>query len=331
MANRLAEIEYAHVPGSAREKLQSRIRAQHLFTLSMMAELYRILPVFALSEIDAVLVKGPLLSQIAYANPAVRGYADLDLLVRQRDIGRATERMAELGFLASVPQAAIAGGRIPGEYCFRKPATPHMVELHTQETFRYYPKPMPIEELLARKRSVSLEGKPVPALRLEDEFVFDCIHGAKDFWARLVWVSDIAGMIAKHPEMSWEEVRERSAGVGAGRMVRVAIRLAARVLGVSIPEVLYEEIQKDRETEGLCESIERWQRHGTAALPALSRRAKFRLDMAGGGLHGVAYLARLSLSPTQEDWAKGAEQQRSWLWGAVRRPLRLFRKYSSSE
>jgi hypothetical protein len=33
---------------------------------------------------------------------------------------------------------------------------------------------------------------------------------------------------------------------------------------------------------------------------------------------------RLSLSPTQEDWAKGAEERRSWFWDAVRRRFRFF-------
>jgi len=40
---------------------------------------------------------------------------------------------------------------------------------------------------------------------------------------------------------------------------------------------------------------------------------------------------RLSFSPTQEDWTKGAEERRLWLWDAVRRPFRLFRKYGSNE
>jgi len=56
-----------------------------------------------------------------------------------------------------------------------------------------------------------------------------------------------------------------------------------------------------------------------------------RLRMAGGGLTGAGYLMRLSFSPTQEDWMKGAEERRSWLWDAVRRPFRLFRKYGSNE
>ncbi len=55
------------------------------------------------------------------------------------------------------------------------------------------------------------------------------------------------------------------------------------------------------------------------------------MKMAGGGLTGAAYLMRLSLSPTEEDWEEGAEERRSWLWDAVRRPLRLLRKYGSGE
>jgi len=34
----------------------------------------------------------------------------------------------------------------------------------------------------------------------------------------------------------------------------------------------------------------------------------FRLQMAGGGVTGLAYLTRLSLSATQEDWQTGARR-----------------------
>lgn len=50
------------------------------------------------------------------------------------------------------------------------------------------------------------------------------------------------------------------------------------------------------------------------------------MSMRGGGIAGVAYLLRLSLSPTDEDWQKGAEDGRWWLWDALLRPLRLIRK-----
>lgn len=68
-------------------------------------------------------------------------------------------------------------------------------------------------------------------------------------------------------------------------------------------------------------------RHSIAL--SLLERAMFRMNMAGGGIAG--YLLRLSLSPTEEDWEKGSEERRSWLWDAVRRPFRLIRKYGHGE
>ena len=61
--------------------------------------------------------------------------------------------------------------RYPRGYQQSWTGTKQMVELHTEHTFRYYPRPMRIEELFSRKRMVLLDGREVPALSLEDELV----------------------------------------------------------------------------------------------------------------------------------------------------------------
>lgn len=186
LAKRLSEIEPARIPVAARERLQSRIRAQHLFALSLTADLFRILQGFSDVGINTALVKGPILSLLAYDDPSVRSYVDLDLLVADRDIQRASQKMLEIGFQSEVPVSAICAGKIPGEYLFRRPGTQRVVELHTEHSFRYYPKQMPINDLFARRRQVLLDGREVPGLSLEDEFVLTCVHGAKHFWERLM-------------------------------------------------------------------------------------------------------------------------------------------------
>ncbi len=331
LAKRLEEIAFIGVPDPAREKLQVRMRTQHLFTLSMTAELFRILQNFSRSTIDALLVKGPLISLLAYGDPAVRSYVDLDLLLRHRDIQAATQRMLEMGLHSDVPQSAIQAGKIPGEYLFRRPGTQHIVELHTEHTFRYYPKPMPIEQLFTRSRKVLLDGRSMPALSLEDDLVLNCIHGAKHFWEQLMWVSDIAALVTRHPELDWEKTEQAAAEVGAERMLRIGIQLAASVLRSAIPSALCSDIHDDPATEALCRRIQGWLPFAGVAPRSLLARAMFRLQMAGGGATGAAYLMRLSLSPTQEDWEAGTEVRKSWLRDALRRPFRLLRKYGSNE
>jgi hypothetical protein len=50
-------------------------------------------------------------------------------------------------------------------------------------------------------------------------------------------------------------------------------------------------------------------------------------EHAWGRIAGAAYLLRLSLSPTDEDWQKGEEHGRWWLWDALRRPLGRIRMH----
>ncbi len=329
LALRLQQSGFADVSLASREKLQARMRAQHLFTLSMTAELFRILQDFSAHGMDAVLVKGPLVSLLAYGDPAVRSYVDLDLLVRHRDILAASRRMIELGFDTDIPLNVIESGKVPGEYLFKRLGTSQIVELHTERTFRYYPRPMPLEALLARQRLVRLDGREIPTLSLEDEFVLNSIHGAKHFWERLMWVADVAAIVARHPEIDWYRTRQAAEEVGAARMLRVALQLAETILQVPLPAPMMDEVRRDATALKLCRQIERWLPSAGYEPPALLDRVTFRMRMRGG-LAGASYLLRLSFSPTEEDWVEGAEDRRSGFWDAVQRPLRLFRKYRSN-
>jgi Uncharacterised nucleotidyltransferase len=309
------------------ETLRSRHRTQLLFTLSITAELFRILEIFHQSGIESILVKGPALSVRAYGDTAARQYVDLDLLVRHRDIEVAAKILVAAGYDSKVPAQAIAENKIPGEYLFRRPGTKIIFELHTERTFRYFPRALPINEYFERRTTLILDGHEVPALSAEDEFVLISIHGAKHFWERLMWISDIAAMVHNCPELNWMAVRKYATKVGAERMVRVALSLAERLLGVAVPAEFREEVDADSTCEGLVQDICGWLPYAGFATPPLKERALFRFRMRGRFLAGASYLTRLSLSTTEEDWTKSTESRRSGLTEAMRRPFRLARKY----
>jgi Uncharacterised nucleotidyltransferase len=327
LALRLQEIKFDGVDPEARDKLQARMRSQHMFTLSMTAELFHILDEFARHGIETLLVKGPVISLLAYGDSAVRSYVDLDLLVRNTQILKASQAMTAMGFDADVPESAIVAGKVPGEYLFTWPGTQRLIELHTPDTFRYYRKPMRIDDLFARRRTLPLDAREIPALSLEDELVLNCIHGGKHFWERLMWVSDIAAVVTRHPEIDWAKAQRAAADVGAERMLLVGLHLGQMLLGVTLPPQMAEKIREDGHVDALCRQVAEWLPLAGYAPPGLVKRALFRMGMGGGGWSGATYLARLSVSPTEEDWQEGAEDKRSWLWDAIRRPFRLIRKY----
>jgi hypothetical protein len=325
-AARLGNYDENAVSLENRESLRAWRRAYTLFTMNLTAEMFRLFDGFAASGVEALVIKGPILSARCYGDPGLRQYGDLDLIVRNKDIQRSTELMISLGYEPSVPLTAIRAKKIPGEYVFRQSSTKLLVEFHTELTFRYHPRTLPLENLFQRQTRVNIDSHKVPALSPEDELMLICIHGAKHFWEQLSYIADVAAFVSRQ-ELEWGRVMAAAAEVGGERMLYVGLRLAADLLGAPLPESVGTAVRSDRAVGRLAKRITRWLPAAGSAPPGIFERAMFRMRMGGGILFGVVYLFRLSLSPTEEDWVEGAENKRHWFLDALGRPFRLARKY----
>jgi hypothetical protein len=304
---------------------RARRRRHLLLTLALSAELWRVLELFERAGMESLVFKGPALSLRAYGDPAARQYADLDFLMRHSGVRQAAALLLHAGYEPHVPREAIFAGRIPGEYLFRRPGTEVLFELHSERTFRYFPRRLPIEDYFRRKVFLEMDGRRVPALSAEDEFVLIAVHGAKHFWERLLWITDVAAMVGRPARLDFRRVRESAAAVGAERMVRVALVLAERVVGLEAPPEAARHLAGDAACRSIVEKIEGWLPYAGSAAPGLAERALFRLRTRGSFVAGVGYLARLSLSPTEEDWSSETPAGRAV--EILGRPIRLARKY----
>lgn len=326
LAFRLRESSENAAPPEVRQKLKEWHRSQTIFTLSLNAELFRILDRFAAEGIETLLVKGPALATRCYGDPAMRQYGDLDLILRHNDIHRSTQAMIALGYQPKVPLEAIEAGKLPGEYVFLQPDTKILVEFHTEHTFRYHPQRVPIDKLFQRKTCVEFDGRGVPVLSVEDEVVLICIHGAKHLWQRLMWVADVAALVTNQ-ELNWERAIAAGSEVGAGRMLRLGLALATKALQFQMSDAVERCLAADPVVTDLAAQIARRLPAGETEPRSLAARAKFRMNMREGFFSGAAYLLRLTLSPTEEDWSPAAGHKTSWLRDAAGRPFRLARKY----
>jgi len=327
LAGRLSEVDEKIVPAEKRSSLTERHRAQLLRTLGMTAELFRLLELFAGKQVSALVVKGPVLAVDAYGDAAVRSYGDLDFLVRQRDIRRSTEVLQAAGYEAAVPLSAIDARKIPGQYLFSRSDRKLLVELHNDFTLRYFPRRLPIEELFARQGRVPLDGHEVPGLSLEDELVYICVHGATHLWERLGWIADVAALVTRQRDIDWQATTKTARQVGAERMLTTSLCLASDLLHARLPAPALAMLERDGGAAKLAASIRARLPGQGDAPPTLFERAAFRLRMRGNGFSAPAYLLRLSLVPTEEDWKLGAPGNRLGFFDAIGRPFRLARKY----
>jgi hypothetical protein len=327
LAERVKNLDHLLAPPEVRARLRESRLAQAILALQLTAELFHVLERLAETGIETLTTKGPALSVRCYGDPGMRQYSDLDLVIREKDIRRATQAMLDLGYDPRVPLTAIDAKKIPGEYAFRKPGTHLLVEFHTERTFRYHPRPLRIEKLFERSASVTIDGREVPALSLEDELVLICVHGAKHFWERLVWIADVAALISSGRPPDWDRAMAAAREVGAERILHLGLRLASDVLGAELPEQVEANVRSDRAVSNLAAQIESRLASREPRSIGILLRAAFRIRMRGGLLAGAAYLLRLSLSPTEEDWTPGKEGNRLAFLDAISRPLRLARKH----
>ena len=311
------------VPAAWRGMLDELFRENARRNLLSTSRLLEIMDSAARAGVAPIPYKGPVLAATAYGNLSLRRFVDLDVLVRDADMPRAEQSLVSLGYQPETPYSS-NGTRAgwPGQYCFQRAEhPPQLVEVHTERTLRYAPRPFNFERIWARAQTTNVGGRTLRTLAPEDQFTLLCVHGTKHMWERLAWIADIAELVRKHRDEGWNAIITTAQQAGAERMVRLGLGLAGDLLDAPLPDAAREWLAVDSATLRAAEQISR-RIFGEGPPRGVLQRFRFRARMAPGALGGLSYAARLTLSPTEEDWNQGnGFSQRA------RRVLRLARKY----
>jgi hypothetical protein len=313
------------------ERLKGACRANTLRSLTLTGELVKVMNQMRARDISVIPYKGPVLAAQAYGDVALREYEDLDLILRQRDLGKAHDAMLALGYRAKFPWIHSSGATarlVPGEYNYVDDARRIIVELHTEGTLRHFPVAPDIGELSRSLVSVSLSGHPVMTFSSEDGLSALCIHGAKDFWERISWVADISELIQAESSFDWDAAWKRAEGLRATRMVSLGLALAMSLLDAPLPPEIRARARKDEIATALAAQFQKilLERNPTS-LTAGTARFQFRRRMIAGALDGWRYSMRLAMAPAEEDWEMMRLPRPLTPLYIALRPLRLLQKY----
>jgi len=138
----------------------------------------------------------------------------------------------------------------------------------------------------------------------------------------------VAALVNRQTSIDWRCVRKNTDEAGAVRMLNTGLQLASDMLHLQLSDGVRAAVGEDTGAAKLAASVQSWLSSGTNVT--LFERATFRLRMRGSMLAAPAYLLRLALSPTEEDWEQGNPQEEHKVRSILRRPFRLARKYSRS-
>jgi hypothetical protein len=204
-----------------------------------------------------LVVKGPVLAEAVYPRFDLRSYSDLDLLVAEPFLHTAVEAL-EAEQRTDLPKdlhsALGAEGQIQLTARYGTSIDLHWHLINRASIRRGFS--LPIEQLFARARIVSLGGVEVSTLDASDTLVHLALHAGLAGGTRLVWLKDVERAIAAQPT-DWDEVVRRARAWGSGDLIAVVLRRSRTALGADIPDDVLAALGAGRGWQRIVRAAER--------------------------------------------------------------------------
>ncbi len=291
-------------------RLDLRLESEAIRAVQLEGELIRLEQILA--ELPAVVLKGAILAHSAYPDPSLRPFTDLDILVSGRHQHAAVRALEAMGYQRTRPEPAPGYDARVGKALTLTHPGGVVVDLHRTLVAGNLGDSIDIEEIVAERHAVLLDGVPVPGPSWEAHLVEVALHAVLgDGLARALSIRDIA-QVALHPDLDADRAVELVDRWRAAEPVAHGLRAVIDGLGVALPGPL-------DTLAGLHPAL-------TPVVPASSRSAKRRVDeLLHGDVARRLTLTRALVAPTPAfmRWSYG-QRATPQLYG--RRWIELYRR-----
>jgi hypothetical protein len=232
-------------PRPLRPALQSFLQvAQHRATV-LTAEAARVSEALAAEGIAAAWTKGVVAQDRLYDGRGIRQFNDIDLMIRPEDRDRLRATLLDDGYVADQTWDPASGRLIPRSRTFLRiyklspdhlphfhrigpdPVVPDVsLDVANSLTWHGADWQVPMDEVLALRRNVTVGEVPLPALSAVHSFLFVCLHLFREGW--LDRFTRVKGVNLAQPAEVLREWRRLDAGERAGVVAAIAAHGLAR-------------------------------------------------------------------------------------------------------
>lgn len=210
-------------------------RTAQLRVLTLEHELHKIGDVLCGAGIEWRALKGGAVARLDYADPALRSFNDLDILVRSRDIDRAAATLQAAGFRRTLAEPRPGFDRRFDKGMTLRGDAGYEVDLHRTFVLGPWGVVVDLDQLWDGGAEFRLGEYVVRALSRPNRFLHACYHAALGDWPlRLGSLRDVAEMLpaVDRADGDGARVREIAAGWGVDAVVAAAVSDTRRLLGI---------------------------------------------------------------------------------------------------
>lgn len=313
----------------SRLKLQSVANAQNVLHLA--GKQLKVYGAFKNENISVAILKGSVLSQMAYGDVALRQAGDIDVLISRHDFDRAKVTLEALGYqmTPSLTPAQLASHvRSHCEIQFVRDDWFTVVDLHWALAPKNFVFRIETNEVMSRLQRVAVAGHEIETFSTEDLILYLSMHGAKHLWRALEWITSLAELIRNTESIAWDVVVERAEQAHATRMLGLALRLVERVSTGIVSQALGA-MDKDQSMHAMADEV--LSQIFNAARPAVSTETNlYNLKIMDHKRDALVSALRAVFVPTLTDWDSLSLPASLHSLYYAYRPFRLSKVYTTS-
>jgi len=314
----------------SRLKLQSVANSQNV--LHLLNRQLKLCKLLEENGVPIAILKGSLLSQMAYDDIALRAAGDIDALIRPQDFARARQLLESLGYEMSpklTPPQLDSHLKHHCELQFMRDDWFTIVDLHWALAPKSFVFKLETGEVMSRLQSVEIAGAQIKTLATEDLILYLSMHGAKHLWRGLEWISSLGELIRAAESIAWSTIVERAEHAHATRMLALGLRLATTVSGIHVPAEVFNTLDRDDSAKRMAHNILS-QLFNISDFAESTETNLYNFKIMDRKRDALVSALRAIFVPTLTDWhALELPPSLHSLYYAYR-PLRLSKAYSSA-
>ena len=326
---------FQEIPIKAKDALQHFFRKHVLFSQMLGKELGSIMQSFNREKIRAIPIKGPTLAVRAYGALELRMFNDLDVLVKDQDISKASTVLLNHGYRYRTNSDENLKESTPEQTSHRYHTfvdQTGMIGLDIQSRIEGSQFSFQIDhnEFWDDLQQVAIAGNSISCLPDPKLLLVLCIHGSKHLWCRLKWICDVGELLKSSPHWDWEKTLQMATVYQCKTMLLLGLNLTQVLFSTKLSEQLRQEIQN-------CSRISYLTNHVLFSLfpsydqkPAPIPPAAFFLNIIDQPWDRWRYWLRLSIgqSPDAYHTPLGPDSLLNRLLYMMVQPFRILGKYT---
>jgi len=233
-------LEFHRVPPEVRAQVKTAFRTNAVRNEFLVRELGRVLELLEKARIPVIPLKGVILAELLYGDPALHVCWDLDLLVPRGEVLRTRRLILAHGYTSPFPEEFFVRHQFhtsadcPLLPQIERAVLPYLLELHWTLLQHSSQDEEAMQDLWSLARPKEFFGVQAYSLTPEWEFLYLAVHAAYHKWQTLKWLADIHELCVT-TSIDWPQVREKAARFELDSVVGPTLTACSSLFGTPKP------------------------------------------------------------------------------------------------